>query len=166
MSPGQQLEFLSRPQFPYKQFCSVVGHNENTIRTWITKHLPNIGYKQENNKWMLYSGLDCIKTVIFAELIDLSLSREAAKVVTLAAQSRVKELALLSDRGALKAQKEPKYMVINRADKNSATGHRAISAFGLAKIKMIESVDTPSILLPIDAIFWRVTARIEELEQS
>lgn len=159
-SPKQQFDFLAKPQLSYKQFCSVVGHNENTIRTWITKHLPNIGSKNKNSKWMLYSGLDCIKTVVFAELIGLSLSREAAKVVSLTAQSRIKELAHLSDRSLLESQKEPKFMVITQANEASVTGHRAISAFGLAK--MVESVDTPSILLPIDAIFWRVTARIKE----
>ncbi len=65
MQSSQKFDFLAKPQFGYKQFCSIVGHNEHTIRTWITKHLPNIGYQKENGR-MLYSGLDCIKTVIFS----------------------------------------------------------------------------------------------------
>jgi len=160
-SQKQGFEFLSKHQFTYKQFCSVVDRNENTIRTWISKYLPNIGSHKGNSSWMLYSGLDCVKTVIFSELLDLSLSREASKVICLSAQGRVRELALLSEGSIFAAQKNPKFMVIARAGETTVSGHRAISAFSLAQ--MVEAVDTPSVLLPVDAIFWRVTASLKKM---
>jgi len=159
----EQFEFLSRPQFSYGQFCSVVGRNKNSTRSWLKDHLKeNIGYKNKVTNRMLFSGLDAILTKIFAHLVmNLSTPPGSAKLITLAARNRIKKLMLLDEPGSMKAQKSPTFMVIDSVNEKSGQGHGAVTTRQVMKI--LEASEVPLIVLPIDRLFWQTRGQVIEL---
>jgi len=82
---------------------------------------------------MLYSEPDCIKPVIFSRLLNLSVSREPSKVICLAEQGRVIELAFRSESSIFTAKKYSGFMLITQAGKIKVSAHWTISDFGLEK---------------------------------
>ncbi len=149
-----------KPQFTYRQLCSIVGYNENTIRTWITKYLSNIGYKKDSGR-MLYSGLDCVRVGIFADTTKLSISPVAAKMVTFAANGRIRKLMLMNKQEESKERREPLFMVFHDVDEKNASGNPELSASKLAK--MYKKSSQPFLVVPVDSLYWHIKDRIIEM---
>jgi len=110
---------------------------------------------------MLYSGPDCIKPVIFSRLLNLSVSREPSKVICLAEQGRVIELAFRSEGSIFAAKKYSGFMLITRAGKIKVSAHWAISDFGLEK-KSRQSIHRLFCWQSMRT-FWWLTALLEEM---
>ena len=86
-------DFLEKYQFTYREFCEIVARNENTIRTWIKKYLPDTGFKKESGR-MLYSGFDCIYVRFFSDLTArMGIDPKVAKLICDEIHPRVEYLS-------------------------------------------------------------------------
>ena len=152
------LSFLTEYQFSYKQFREIVGVNENTLRTWLRRFLPQVGKKKESGR-MLYSGLDCIYTKIFAELVTrLGVTPSASKIISQLIYGLVFSQTFNLDGEKLSEEDfEPMFVVFNDLYDDEIATHIVVESYLPNLFTMDQKL--PSLVVP-DSICWSTLVQV------
>lgn len=143
--------YLGEKNFTYGQFRALVGVKDNTLRTWLKRHFPDVGEKTETGR-MLFSGVEVLYIKVFAQLITrFSMSTETAKAISLECLLRVTKLTLSITSGEVKiGDWEPMYLLVfgvsERVDIKPITHSKLCEFVTSGYLK-------PYLIVPVDSFF-------------